>query len=200
MDPTITLREATPSDLPPLEEIEAAGDALFVELFGPDPFGPEPREAGEDRATQPGVVIVAVETGTVDGGRSGERVVGFAHVLEAGAEDGEGRGAEGEAHLEQLAVLPSHARRGIGSRLVEACCAWARRRGHRRITLRTYADVPWNAPFYERCGFREVPPIDTPFHRRLVEAEQAVGLDRHGRRVVMARGLDGDTGRQDDGV
>ncbi len=100
-----------------------------------------------------------------------------------------------EAHLEQLAVLPAHGRRGIGRSLVEAACTWAAARGHARISLRTYAEVPWNAPFYARCGFRasddDAPggALDTAFQRGLVAAEREAGLARHGRRVLMLREL-----------
>lgn len=55
-----------------------------------------------------------------------------------------------------------------------------------RVTLITYADVPWNAPFYRRHGWAESADL-SPALRLLREHEQALGLDDHGRRVVMAR-------------
>ena len=57
-------------------------------------------------------------------------------------------------HLEELDVLPGHGRQGIGTRLVRALCDGARGRGIAAVTLCTFRDVPWNAPFYERLGFR----------------------------------------------
>ncbi len=56
----------------------------------------------------------------------------------------------------------------------------ARQQGYRRaragahgglpaLTLTTFAEVPWNAPYYEPCGFR-----------RLAEAEITPGLGRSG--------------------
>lgn len=92
------------------------------------------------------------------------------------------------AHLEQLSVVPSAARRGYGRRLVDAAVEEARRRGYGRMTLRTYAEIPWNAPFYASCGFLESIP-ETPFQRRLIETEAALGLDRYGRRVQMTAEL-----------
>lgn len=56
--------------------------------------------------------------------------------------------------------------------------------GHHRLTLRTSADVPWNAPFYARLGFVESEP-DTPFLRGLVDVELRHGLGRYGRRIQM---------------
>ena len=63
-----------------------------------------------------------------------------------------------------------------------------RSRGHERMTLRTYADVPWNAPFYARVGFVETEPT-TAFHKHFVEVEQRLGLARYGRRVQMTAAL-----------
>lgn len=102
------------------------------------------------------------------------QTVGFAQVLEI----------DGHAHLEQLSVLPSHGGRGIGRLLVGAAKEEARRRGHAQLTLRTYADVPWNAPFYSSCGFRES-EADSAFHRGLLASEDALQLSQYGRRIQM---------------
>ena len=88
------------------------------------------------------------------------------------------------AHLEQLAVRPAVLRRGIGSALVRAAMAEAAARGYDEISLCTYADVPWNAPFYRLLGFEEVAEPG-PLHRRMRDHERQIGLDQHGRRVVM---------------
>jgi hypothetical protein len=56
------------------------------------------------------------------------------------------------------------------------------------MTLRTYADVPWNAPFYSTCGFVESQP-DTEFLRQLVDTEKELGLDQYGRRIQMSTRL-----------
>ena len=64
----------------------------------------------------------------------------------------------------------------------------ARRRGYERMTLRTYADVPWNAPFYARVGFVETEPT-TDFHNLLVDVEERLGFAQLGRRVQMTAAL-----------
>ncbi|WP_370446193.1 GNAT family N-acetyltransferase [Cryobacterium sp. Y57] len=86
--------------------------------------------------------------------------------------------------MEQLSVAPGDARKGWGRALVEAAKIQAQKRGYHRISLRTYADVPWNAPFYASAGFVEEEPA-TQFHRSLVGIEGELGLDRYGRRVQM---------------
>ena len=59
-----------------------------------------------------------------------------------------------------------------------------RRRGHRTLTLRTYVDIPRNAPFYAKYGFADVLSC-TEFHRQLADAEERMGLQAWGRRVLM---------------
>ena len=78
-------------------------------------------------------------------------------------------------------------RRGVGSALLEAACTWARAAGYPAITLITFADVPWNAPFYAARGFAET--ASTPEIAELRDWERAVGLDAVGRRIVMRRDL-----------
>ncbi|TCV68225.1 GNAT family N-acetyltransferase [Pseudomonas fluorescens] len=43
---------------------------------------------------------------------------------------------------------------GLGRRLIEVAQDHARSNGLRLITLTTFIDVPWNAPFYARMGFQ----------------------------------------------
>lgn len=161
------VRPAEPADLPVLAAIEAEGDRRFDEHFGGVDWSPA--TPGEDRAARPGFLLVA-----------GTPVVGLAHVLE------EGEGAARGAHLELLAVRTASTRQGIGAALVEAACAEAAARGHAELTLTTYADVPWNGPWYRRLGFAEVAEPTGVLAAHL--AAEAY-LEQHGRRVGMVRQL-----------
>ena len=161
----IDVREARAADLPLLAGIEADADRLFLERFGDPPW--ERPTPGQDRVFEPGFLLVA-----------GTPAVGFAHVLEI----------EGEAHLELLAVRPSHGRQGIGTALVRAVLAEARARGHRRLTLSTYRDVPWNRPFYERLGFVELDRLEH-WHREMQRTEERMGLLEHGPRLIMVTSI-----------
>lgn len=58
-------------------------------------------------------------------------------------------------HLRELSVDPAFGRRGLGTALVDAVAAHARSRGLRGVSLTTFREVPFNAPFYARIGFRE---------------------------------------------
>ncbi len=64
---------------------------------------------------------------------------------------------DGYGHLMELDVLPEHAGHRLGARLVDAVCDWAGAQGCAAVTLSTFRDVPWNAPYYARMGFRELP-------------------------------------------
>ncbi|MDF2555255.1 MAG: family N-acetyltransferase [Microbacterium sp.] len=173
MSIAINVRPATAADDQATEQIEIAADALLVDRFGAADW-PPPTPAHE-RAATPGFVLVAEH---IDDEDEAPLVVGFVHVLEI----------DGHAHLEQLSVLPAFGRRGIGRQLVDAALAEARRRGHTEITLRTYIEVPWNAPFYASCGFVVSEPA-TPLLRSLVQVETSLGLFDHGPRVQMTAAL-----------
>ncbi len=92
-------------------------------------------------------------------------------------------------HLEELDVLPTHGCKGIGSALIEAVEDYALKRDCIEITLTTFRDVPWNAPFYARVGFEAIPEqeLDAELSRRLSD-EAALGLERS-RRVAMRKPL-----------
>jgi GNAT superfamily N-acetyltransferase len=86
---------------------------------------------------------------------------------------------DGNAHIEQVSVHPRHARRGLGKALIEQVVAWARRRGLGAVTLATFTDVPWNAPYYQRLGLRRLPDEElTPGLWPIRAREAAIGLDR----------------------
>jgi GNAT superfamily N-acetyltransferase len=160
------VRFAEPTDLPLLQAIEDDGERAFDGLMDHSHWGPS--LTGEERAGEPGFIMVA-----------GRPPVGYAHVLDL----------DGHLHLEQLDVLGSHRRRGVGSALVDEVCRVAASRGAREVTLLTFADVPFNGPFYERLGFVEVPEPLPDFLVPLREHEKRIGLDAGGRRVAMVRRL-----------
>ena len=93
------------------------------------------------------------------------------------------------AHLDELDVHPDYGRRGIGRALVEASCEWARARGLARLTLATMREVPFNGPWYQRIGFRELEePELGPGMRAVFERELRGGYPVE-RRVFLAREL-----------
>lgn len=85
---------------------------------------------------------------------------------------------DGAAHIEQVSVLPEHARQRIGEALIERAATWARERGLTALTLTTYVEVPWNGPYYRRLGFHYL-AADEETHglRSIRDRERLAGLD-----------------------
>jgi GNAT superfamily N-acetyltransferase len=97
---------------------------------------------------------------------------------------------EEAVYVEEMDVLPTHGRRGLGARLLATICTWAQAQG-RAVTLSTFRDVPWNGPFYRKHGFRDLQPTEwTPGMRAIREKEAQHGL-RVEARVFMRRELNG---------
>jgi len=160
-NPDRVIRPARPDELTELIEIERAADRLFP-LAG---YGPTPPPATEEDLRTAAAVLV-----------SGDPPAGYTRI----------EVVDGRAHLEGLSVRPRFMRQGRGSELVEAACGWAAAHGHPEITLCTFAEVPWNGPFYTKLGFTELTEL-TPGLRERRAAEGAMGLDGMGRRVVLIR-------------
>lgn len=92
-------------------------------------------------------------------------------------------------HIEQISVHPDSARRGFGRALIEHLAVRARAGQTPALTLTTFAEVPWNAPYYERLGFRRLAEHElTPGLREIRRAEKEHGLDRWPR-VCMRRDM-----------
>lgn len=85
---------------------------------------------------------------------------------------------DGSAHIEQVSVDPTHARQRVGARLIGVAMEWAHRHGLMAMTLTSYTQVPWNAPYYSTIGFVVVPEKDqSPALRSIRHAERERGLD-----------------------
>lgn len=157
-----TIRVATENDLPALREIERAAGKGFADIGMSFVAEDEPAPIETLREfQQDGRAWVWVD--------ADDRPVAYLIVEEV----------DGNAHLEQVSVHPEAARRGIGRALMDHMMAWARQRGLPAVTLTTYTEVPWNGPYYERCGFRYLDDSElTDGLRAIRAAEIAHGLDQ----------------------
>jgi GNAT superfamily N-acetyltransferase len=165
------VRHARAADLKHIADIEDSGVPLFEEALG-DLTGDvlaSPAPSGGERLDAPGFLLVVGPVGVP---------FGFAHV----------EVVDGFAYLAQLSVRPEQMRRGYGAALVRAAMREAWLLGYERLSLTTYRDLPWNGPFYDSLGFEEESSPE-PFEMRQREREQALGLDRHGPRIVMSVAL-----------
>ena len=167
------IRAARESDLAVMQDIERAAGSWFREIGLPEIAEDEPLPLEElARYRQANRAWVAADDADVP-----------AAYLIADIVDG-------SVHIEQVSVHPRAARRGIGRMLLERAAAYAAARGIRALTLTTFAEVPWNAPYYVRCGFRVLDDSElSPGMRAVRDREIAHGLHRWPR-VYMRRDLD----------
>lgn len=91
-------------------------------------------------------------------------------------------------HLRELSVDPTYGRRGMGTALVRHVLAKAREGGHSGVTLTTFRDVPFNAPFYSRLGFEELPleSADEALRATFLQ-EVPEGIDASERLLMLRR-------------
>jgi GNAT superfamily N-acetyltransferase len=92
-------------------------------------------------------------------------------------------------HIEQVSVTPAHARRGLGAALIDHLAAVAAAEGRAALTLTTFRDVPWNAPYYKRLGFAVVEAADQGPELAALVAEEAERIPGDAPRVAMQRAL-----------
>lgn len=168
-----SLRLAKLEDAQNMPAIERAAATLFKNVEGLEALDPEDICAIDDlkRFIRKGHSLVA---------HVGDAMAGFL-VNEP---------FRRELHIWEMDLHPDFQSRGIGAGLVRACLIDARNSGFQSVTLTTFRDVPWNAPFYARLGFEEVTALDA--HPRLagelaLEADNGLPAER---RCAMIHFLD----------
>jgi GNAT superfamily N-acetyltransferase len=135
----VLIRPARLDDGNSLQGIELAAGARFRDVGFADVADHDPTSVDElARYATAGRSWVATHTGDIP--------VGYV-VVDV---------VDGNAHIEQVSVAPSHARRGIGAALIDQVEAWGRAQGAPATTLTTFGDVAWNGPYYARLGYREM--------------------------------------------
>ncbi len=166
------IRVARAAEIGELQAIEVAAGKVFTTVGMDAVAGDEPLPAAELLGYQrDGRAWVA--TG------DGDRPVGYLIA----------RWVDGVVHVEQVSVHPAAAGRRLGAALVEHVAGWARERGSPALTLTTFAEVAWNAPYYERLGFRRLADAELTPGLVAIRAEEAAhGLDRWPR-LAMRRDL-----------
>jgi GNAT superfamily N-acetyltransferase len=166
----MTIRPARPEDLPVLQDIERAAGRQFAEIgmFSVADDEPLPLAALE-RYRRDGLAWVAVDAAD-------------APVAYLVADP-----VDGALHVEQVTVHPDHARRGLGRALLDHLERHAAAEGVTALTLTTFAEVPWNAPYYTRLGFTPLPEQEWGPRLREIRGEEAArGLDSRPR-LAMRR-------------
>jgi GNAT superfamily N-acetyltransferase len=156
------IRQATEADLPVLQDIERAAGQVFHNFGMAEIANDEPPSLTElRRYRDTGMAWVSVD--------AEDRPVAYV-IAEM---------VDRNLHIEQISVHSAYARRGIGRELLEHVASWAIAHGIPALTLTTFTEIPWNAPYYERCGFRTITDAQSgPELRDIRKTEAARGLDR----------------------
>jgi GNAT superfamily N-acetyltransferase len=159
-----SLRLARPDDAEAMPAIERAAADLFAQ--DPDLAGLDP-----DDTWTPEELARLIRKGHCLVAHVGEDMAGFL-VAEP---------FRRELHIWEMDVHPRFQQRGIGAGLVRAAQIDARNTGFKALTLTTFRDLAWNAPFYTRLGFEEVTALDA--HPRLAgelanEVDDGLPADR----------------------
>lgn len=125
------IRPAAPDELPVLQDIERAAGAAFRDL---------------------GMAAVADDEPPALDVLERYRRAGRAWVACAGGDGPAGylicEPVDGALHIEQVSVHPDAARRGMGRALLAYAADRAHEEGLTGLTLTTFTEVPWNAPYY----------------------------------------------------
>jgi GNAT superfamily N-acetyltransferase len=152
------IRPARFEELPMLSQIEQSAARLFLDtpyafLVNDDPLSLD----FVQQQFRAGRVWVAVDCHEI--------VVGYAIAVADGKPFA--REVDNTLYLQQIDVEPVYGRRGIGSALITTVCDWAQQQGYAIVSLSTFREIPWNAPFYSKLGFH---PVD--------EAELTTGFQQ----------------------
>lgn len=163
-----TLRPARAGELPALVAIDDDACQLFP-------------EAGRDVELPPHHPFVVADQARWKASLEADRVV----VAVTAEDEPVGFAALGfvdaQGHLQQLSVRRAWMRRGLGTALVQCALDWA----EDRLWLTTYADLAWNAPFYERLGFVRVDEESCGSDLRAILDEERRVLPAPEQRVAM---------------
>lgn len=126
-DPSVRSMERGEEDI--VEGIEVTSDRLY-ESVGLWPLPPSPPSFRAAEVARTRCTLVA-----------GRPAVGFCRV----------EVLDGHAHVGQVAVLPELGGLGIGTALMREACRWAARQGWDCVTLTTFTEPPFNAPWRFWC-------------------------------------------------
>jgi predicted N-acetyltransferase YhbS len=169
---TVSIRLATPADAAMLPDIERSAGEIFREISGLEWIADDHVMTADQHlpAIFAGSVWVACEDGALVGFLSAEL-------------------ASDALHIREVSVHAAVMGRGIGRQLIETAAMAAHISGLSVLTLTTFRDVPWNAPYYQRLGFEILAEADLDSRLASILADEvAAGLPGD-RRCAMRQNL-----------
>jgi GNAT superfamily N-acetyltransferase len=137
---SVTVRPSRAADAPSLPSVEISAGTAFLAVPGLEWIagdGVMSVSRHSELIAGGGCWVAADKTGKISGFLAGEA---FSDAL----------------HICELSVLSEAQGQGVGSALVKAAINWAEAKGKTAVTLSTFRDVAFNAPWYARMGFEEL--------------------------------------------
>lgn len=137
------LREATENDTKTLTAIELDAVALFKAV-------PELADLGETHAS-PDQLSTWLSSGRIYIAEDNGKQVGFVAAVTM----------DTTLYIAEISTVQEYQGKGVGTTLIAAVLDWARElsaaTGSKpRVSLTTYREITWNAPYYRKRGFKEV--------------------------------------------
>ena len=171
-DPAYRVRSSRPGEVARLADIERSAAVVYFEALG------EPANISE--VTPSETLQACQDAGLLWIAADGhDEPVGF-----LAAET-----IAGSLFIREISVHRDHQRRGIGRLLMQQAMDHAAGEACTGVTLTTDRFIAFNAPFYARLGFVELPVHRAPESLRLLFADEiASGFDAR-RRVLMVRSI-----------
>ena len=137
------VRPASIADIPAIVAVELSASALFTNTHMDWAVG---------EVSTPEELAAPIEHGHVWVAEHDHEIAGYLCAEPMGD----------QFHIEEVSVAAAYQRRGIGRLLIDALADEARRQGFGALSLTTDRTLPWNAPYYERLGFRTLTSEQTP--------------------------------------
>jgi GNAT superfamily N-acetyltransferase len=94
---------------------------------------------------------------------------------------------DGLLFVKEISVHQSHQRMGLGRLLMQAAMDHARNEAYAAMALTTDRFIPFNAPFYERLGFAELPADCAPEGLKTLFSQEIARSFDPRRRILMTR-------------
>lgn len=103
-----------------------------------------------------------------------EQVVGFIYAMRY----------EEDLYILEVDVDRAKQQQGIGQQLFKYMTSLSQKDGFKRITLTTFTDVAWNAPFYRKLGFEVMPAPLPAYLVDKIDREVSFGFERASRTAM----------------
>ncbi len=167
---SFTLRSANERDITAMQALERDASEAFLAIGYDFCVGPVRDDWEHRKAIHDGAALIA---------ECGEETAGFILLWPV----------DGNGHIIEVSVAKRFQKRGAGRMLIAAGEDWAGKANLPFMTLTTFRDVSWNAPFYRSIGYIEFDPGAEDVELARIQADEAAHGFHARPRVAMKKAL-----------